>query len=155
MIQGEILKITRQNEIRTNRIVTEFAARARLDVRIQLVFWPALTRVRSRRGGFYPVTLPVYPVICPAKSIEGFPKDAVSDSRSPWGEGLDEGRRETNFIPAVPEPGCVRSASRSTSQSSSAFTNRPAPRLGFPPSLRIGTSGRYHQSVHTIRTHSP
>ncbi len=136
MIPREILKKIRQIEIRTNRLVTEFAAGARLDGGIQLVFWPALTCVLSPRRGFQPVTLPLCPAVRPANPIAGFSKDAGSVSPSPWGEGRDEGGRETNFISAAPERGCVRSTSRSTPAISNAPTNHHALRLGLRPQPR-------------------
>ena len=50
MIPREILKKNRQIEIRTNRVVTGFAAGARHGEKNQLVFRPALTCVLSPTG---------------------------------------------------------------------------------------------------------
>src|SRR5664279_1824277 len=97
MIPREIHKKIRQTEIRTNRVVTGFAAGARHGEKNQLVFWPALTCVLSPGRGFQPVTLSISPAVHPANPVAGISKDAGSDSPSPWGEGRDEGGRETNF----------------------------------------------------------
>src|ERR1035437_10350397 len=97
MIPREILKKIRQIELRTNRLATEFAAGARLGGKNQLVFWPALTCVLSPRRGFQPITLSVSPAVCEVNPVAGFPKDVGSVSRSPWGEGRDEGGRGTNY----------------------------------------------------------
>ena len=63
----------------------------------QLVTWPALTCVLSPRRGFQPATLSLCLAIRPINPVAVFSKDAGSVSPSPWGEGRDEGGRETNF----------------------------------------------------------
>ena len=97
MIPREILKKIRPIELRTNRLVSESSAGARLGGEIQLVFWLALTCILSPRRGFPPIALSVDSGGHPANPVAGYFKNAASISPSPWGEGRDEGGRKTNF----------------------------------------------------------
>ena len=63
----------------------------------EMMFWPALTCFLSPRRGFQPFTHSVYPAGNSTNPVAGFSKDSGSVSPSPWGEGRDEGGRETNF----------------------------------------------------------
>jgi hypothetical protein len=64
---------------------------------IQLVSLSALTCVLSPRRGFQPAALLDHLADRSNNPVAGCSKDAVSVSPSPWGEGRDEGGRETNF----------------------------------------------------------
>jgi hypothetical protein len=98
MIPREILKKIRQIEIRTNRVVTE--ADVCLDGKYQLLFSPALTSVLSPRRGFQPVTIFDCPASRSTNPVAGCFKETENVSPSPWGEGRDEGGRNTNFTSA-------------------------------------------------------
>lgn len=114
MIPREIPKKIRPTGTRPNGLVTE------------LVFWPALTCVLSPRRGFQPTTTHlVYSPGRLAHPAAGFPKDAVSVSPSPWGEGWDEGGRKKDFL-------LPYSRSRASRSSISAKTcSAGIPRPGF------------------------
>ena len=98
MIPREILKKIRQIEIRTNRLVSRLAVSVCPGRTNQSVFWSALTCILSPRRGFPLRAFLVCPEGHPTNPAEGYFKDAASIPPSPWGEGRDEGGRETSFF---------------------------------------------------------